>query len=62
MVARLRSQSREAGVSIIYEHGRKIVGDRNAKSRLFKVLVTEFKFTDDFAMSTMTRAALVSAG
>ena len=40
MVTRWHSQSGEAGVPILYKHGRKLVGDRTAKSRLLKVQVT----------------------
>ena len=59
MVARWGSQSGEAGIPILYQHGRKLVGDRTAKSRLLKVLVTE---SHVLAMQTVTRAALVLAG
>ena len=62
MVAWWRSQSGEAGVPILYQHGRKLVGDRTAKSRLLKVHVTESQFADDLAMYTVTRAAFVSVG
>ena len=62
MVAWWHSQSGEADVPILYQHGRKLVGDRTAKSRLLKVLVTESQFIDDLAVHTVTRAALVLAG
>ena len=62
MVAWWRSQSGEAGVPILYQHGRKLVGDRTAKSRSLKVHVTESQFADDLAMYTVTRTAFVSAG
>ena len=42
--------------------GRKLVGDRTAKSRLLKVHVTETQFVDDLVMYTMTHAALVLTG
>ena len=61
MVGMWRGQSGEAGVPILYQHGRKLVGDRTAKSRLLKVHVTESQFADDLAMYTVTREALVSA-
>ena len=61
MVGMWRGQSGEAGVPILYQHGRKLVGDRTAKSRLLKVHVTESQFADDFAMYTVTPEALVSA-
>ena len=44
------SQSGEAGVPILYQHGRKLVGDRTAKSRLLKVQMTESQFADDLAL------------
>ena len=50
MVAMLHSQSGEADVPILYQHGRKLVKDRTAKSRLLKVFVTESQFVDDLAM------------
>ena len=61
MVGMWRGQSGEAGVPILYRHGRRLVGDRTAKSRLLKVHVTESQFADDLAMYTVTREALVSA-
>ena len=47
---------------ILYQHSRKLVEDRTAKSRLLKVHVTESQFADDLAMYTVTCAAFVSAG
>ena len=58
MVAWWCSQSGEAGMPILYQHGRKLVGNRTAKSRLLKVHVTESQFADDLAMYTVTCAAL----
>ena len=46
---------------ILYQHGRKLVGDRTAKFRLLKVHVTESQFADDLATYTVTREALVLA-
>ena len=43
-------------------HGRRLVEDRTAKSRLLKVLVTESQFADDLVMYNVARAALVWAG
>ena len=54
MVTRLCSQSGEAGIPILHKHGRKLVGDRSAKSRLSKVQVTESQFADDLALYTVT--------
>jgi len=61
MVTRWRSQCEEVGVTVLYKHGRKLVGDRTVKSRLLKVQVTESQFADDLALYTVTRAALESA-
>jgi len=41
MVTRWRSQCEGVGVTVLYKHGRKLVGDRTVKSKLLKVLVTE---------------------
>ena len=60
MVARWHSQSCEAGVPILYQHGRKLVADKTAKSWLLKV--AESQFTDVLAMYAVTCAALVLAG
>ena len=61
MVTRWCSQYEEIGVTVLYKHGRKLVGDRTVKSRLLKVQVTESQFADDLALYTVTRAALESA-
>ena len=61
MVGRWRIQSVEAGVPILYKHGRKLVGDRTAKSRLLKAQVTESQFADDLALYAVTRTAFESA-
>ena len=60
MVTRWRSQSGEAGVPILYKHGRKLVGDQTAKSRLLKVQVTESQFAYDLALYAVTRTAFES--
>ena len=54
MVGRWFSQSGEAGMPILYQHGKKPVRDRTTKSRLLKVLVTESQFANDLAMYTAT--------
>ena len=41
MVACWRARCPEAGVTVRYKHGRKLVGDRTAKSHLSKVRITE---------------------
>ena len=61
MVGMWRGQSGEAGVPILYQYGRKLVGDTTAKSRLLKVHVTESDLADDLAMYTVIREALVLA-
>ena len=61
MVGRWHIQSVEARVPILYKHGRKLVGDRTAKSRLLKAHVTESQFTDDLALSAVTRTTFESA-
>ena len=40
----------EAGVDVLFSHGRKLVGDRTAKSRLSSVRITESQFADDVAL------------
>ena len=50
----------EAGVDVLFCHGRKLVSDRTAKSRLCVVRVTESEFTDDVALYTSSRDCLVS--
>ena len=49
------SQSSVPGVEILYRLGRKLVGDRTAKSRLNSVSVTESQFADDAALYTTSR-------
>ena len=58
MVGRYRTQSVEAGVPILYKHGRKLVGDRTAQSRLLKAQVTESQFADDFALYAVIHSSL----
>ena len=43
----------------MYKHGRKLVGDRTAKSCLQEVRVTESQFADDVAVYAASRAAFV---
>ncbi len=40
----------EAGVEVVYKHGRKLVGNRMAKSRMSVVRVTESQFATDVAL------------
>ena len=46
---------------MLYKHGRKLVGDRTAKSRLQEVRVTESQFADDVAIYATSRAAFEKA-
>ena len=55
MVADWRNRSSGAGVSVLYKHGRKLVGDRTAKSRLSEMRVTESQFADDVALYATCR-------
>ena len=57
MVSSWRSKCPDAGVTVMYKHGRKLVGDRTAKSRLQEAGVTESQFADDVAVYTISRAA-----
>ena len=47
---------------MLYKHGRRLVGDRTAKSRLLKVQVSKSQFADDLALYAPNRAAFKSAG
>ena len=60
VVASWRSGCSEAGVDVLPRHGRKLVGDRTAKSRLCVVRVTESEFADDVALYTSSRDCLES--
>ena len=48
----------EAGVTIRYKHGQKMVGDKTAKSHLECVTVTESQFADDAAVHSTSRDAI----
>ena len=60
MVADWRNRSSGAGVSVLYKHGRKLVGDRTAKSRLSEMRVTESQFADDVALYATFRDSFES--
>ena len=60
MMGRWHIQSVEAGVPILYKHGRKLVGDRTAKFRLLKAQVTESQFADNLTLYAVTRIAFES--
>ena len=51
-----RDDFEEAGVDVLFKHGRKLVGDRTAKSRLSVTRVHESQFADDAALYTTSRA------
>ena len=50
MVADWSNRSSGVGVNVLYKHGRKLVGDHTAKSRLREMRVTESQFADDVAL------------
>ena len=58
MMNNWRAQCPDVGVGIKFKCGRKLVGDRTAKSRLNEVKVTESQFADDAAVYTTERDAL----
>ena len=58
VVASWRRGDTEAGVDVLFRHGRKLVGDRTAKSRLSVMRVTDFQFADDVALYTTSRGCL----
>jgi len=58
MVACWRSCCPEAGVTVRYKIGRKLVGDRTAKTKLEVTEITESKYADDVALYAVTRQAV----
>ena len=58
MVGCWRAHCPEAGVTVKYRMGRKLVGDRTAKARLEEVVITKSKFADDVALFVVTRQAV----
>ena len=61
MVAYWRDRCPQAGITVRYKHGRKLVGDRTAKSHLSEVVITESQFADDVAIYSTTREAFERA-
>ena len=61
VVASWRNHCLFAGVDVKFRHGRKLVGDCTAISRLSKVTVFESQFSDDTAIYTTERDAFVCA-
>ena len=59
-VADWHNRSSGTGVSVLYKHGRKLVGDCTAKSRLSEMRVTESKFADDVALYATSRDSFES--
>ena len=51
----------QAGVSVKYRHGRKMVGDRTTKSRILGTAIIETQLADDAAVFATRRTALESA-
>ena len=47
-------------MDVLFRHGRKLVGDRTAKSRLNGVRVTESQYADDVALYTRCQDCLES--
>ena len=58
MVACWRCHCPEAGVTVRYKIGRKLIGGRTAKTRLEEIVITESKFADDAALYAVTRPAV----
>ena len=58
MVACWTSQCPEAGITVRYRTGRKLVGDRTYKTRLEGTKITKSKFVDDAALYAVTRQAV----
>ena len=57
-----RSGCVSAGIPVAYRLGRKLVGDRTAKSRLSCCSVTESQFADDAAIYTQSGEDMGAAG
>ena len=57
VVSSWRDKCPLAGVNVRFKHGRKLVGDRTAKSRLNVVKITESQFADDTATYATSRDA-----
>ena len=63
MVTRWRGQCNDAGVTVLFKHGSKLMGDHTAKSRLLRVNVGESLFADDATLyAAVTWAAFESVG
>ncbi len=60
VVTSWRNHCMEAGIDVLFRHGRKLVGDRTAKSRLNLVRVSELQFADDVVLYASNRTCLES--
>ena len=45
-------------MDVLFRHGRKLIEDRTAKSRLSEVRVTESQFADDVALYATSRGSM----
>ena len=61
MMADWQSRCPQAGVTLRFRHGQKLVGDRTAKSRLSTTRITESQFADDAAVYAATWEAFEQA-
>ena len=57
VVSNWRDKCHLAGVNVRFKHGRKLVGDRTAKSRLNLMKITESQFADDMVTYAASRDA-----
>ena len=55
MVSNLKSLNPQDRIHLLYKHGRKLVGDRTANSRLNLTKVTESQYADDAEIYSTTR-------
>ena len=61
MVACWRGHCPEAGITVRYRKGRRLVESRTAKARLEGIKITESKFADDATLYAVTRQAVERA-
>ena len=61
VIANWRERCPSAGVNVKFKYGRKLVGDRTAKSRLKVVRTTESQFADDAATYATSRKTFESS-
>ena len=58
VVAIWRDDCGDVGVDVLSRPGKRLVGDRTAKSRLNVVRIAEFQFADDLTLFASTRDKL----